>query len=144
MATIEQTELVLELLREAFPQRFVKTLRDGNAGIGAVLQLLDKTSATVTARTISEFLNISTARVSILLKKMEKKGFIKKEKDAHDARVTNVYLSVKGEEKARQIKSKLYKQVGMVIDKIGMERMTEFITICQEINETMNSGNLKE
>lgn len=143
MAAIEQTELVLERLQEAFPQGFVKTLRDGNAGIGAVLQLLDKTSATVTAGEISEFMKISTARVSVLLKKMEKKGLIKKEKDTHDARVTNVYLSDKGEEKVQQMQSTLYEQVGIIIDKIGMDRMVEFIKISHEINETMNREDLE-
>ena len=143
MATIEQTELVLECLHEAYPHGFVKTLRDGNAGISAVLQLLHKASATVTAGTISEFMNVSTARVSVLLKKMEKKGIIKKEKDTHDARVTNVYLSDKGEEKVQQIQSKLYEQVGMVIDKVGMDRMVEFINISHEINKTMKSEDLE-
>ena len=64
---------------------------------------------------------------------MSAKGLIIKDVDANDARITIVRLSPLGLEKVRQMKANLYKQVSAVIDKVGIEKMMDFISVSNEI-----------
>ena len=133
MSTKEQIETMLKLLEDAHPGDFFKKMTETNAGIGAVLRYLHETNGTVTAGKISSFMNVSTARVAVLLKKMEAKGLIIRETGASDARTTVVKLSELGFETVKKIRTEMYSQLSNVIDKIGMERMMEFVSISKEI-----------
>ncbi len=133
MATREQIEMMLEELEKAHPADFFKRVNETQTGIGAVLRLLYESDGTATAGKISEVLNISTARVAVLLKKLVTKGLITKEQGTADARVTVVKLSELGEKTILQMRNDMYKQVGLVIDKVGEERVLEFIAISNDI-----------
>ncbi|MGM9607635.1 MAG: MarR family winged helix-turn-helix transcriptional regulator [Oscillospiraceae bacterium] len=139
MATKEQTEFVLDHLQAAHPADFFKIVSEGNAGIGAVLCFLAGSSGDATAGKISRYMRVSTARVAVLLKKMSAKGLIVKEADAHDARVTNIRLSADGESAVQKMRGEMYAQVGAVIDKVGMDRMMEFIAISDEIRSAISA-----
>lgn len=133
MATQKQIEYVLENLQGMHSAAFFKNLSEGNAGIHAVLRILYESDDNITAGNISDYMNVSTARVAALLKKMSAKGLIIKDVDANDARITIVRLSPLGLEKVRQMKANLYKQVSAVIDKVGIEKMMDFISVSNEI-----------
>lgn len=141
MATTEQVELVLEHLEEANPSKFFQRLSEGNAGAAAVLRFLHGSSDNVTAGDISEFMHVSTARVAVLMKKMSAQGLITKEGDARDARITIVRITPKGEEKVQQIHDAIYAQVNDIIDRVGMKKIMDFITISDEIKTVVSSRN---
>ena len=143
MATSEQIEFIEAELKKIHPVRFMKAINKTQAGIGAVLRLLYESENTVTAGSISEYMNVSTARVAVLLKKMVAKGLIEKENDAGDARVTVVRLSGYGRETVQNLKDDMYRELGEIIDKIGMERMMEFIRISGEIRDTLKVPDFK-
>lgn len=84
-------------------------------------------------------LGVSTARVAVLLKKMAAKGLITKGHDPADARVTVVSLTEQGRESIREIEGELYRQTGLVIDRVGEERVLEFIAIAQEIQSALQN-----
>lgn len=134
MATNEEIRRVLDLLHESKPKHAFKKLDDTTAGIGAVMRCLYKTDEPVTAGQISRILNVSTARVAVLLRKMESKGLIIKETGAADARTTVVRISDDGRKAHERIRAELYRDMGNIIDHIGMERMLEYIAISKEIN----------
>lgn len=133
MATKEQVQMILQYLEETHPAKFYKALNEENAGIGAVLRCLHESKGPVTAGDISEFMQVSTARVAALLKKMAAQGLVTKECDAADARFTIVRISPKGEEKIEQIHDTICRQVSAVIDRVGMEKMMEYISISEQI-----------
>lgn len=137
MATPEQIETVLHALEVSYPKILFRTMDEAQAGIGAVLRLLSGTNETVTAGKIADEMNVSTARVAVLLKKMAAKGLIVKESDAEDARVTVVRLSQKGRETAAFIRKNVRAHIGEVIDKVGMDRMLEYAEISRQIQDTM-------
>ncbi len=137
MATREQVELVWEHLQMAHPAAFFKTLSEGNAGISAVLRILYESPNDMTAGNISEFMHVSTARVAVLLKKLETQGLIVKDCDVNDARITIVRLSETGRQKVEQMREEVCAELGAVIDKVGMERMMEFIAISDEIKSAI-------
>ena len=84
-------------------------------------------------------LGVSTARVAVLLKKMAAKRLITKGHDPADARVTVVSLTEQGRESIREIEGELYRQTGLVIDRVGEERVLEFIAIAQEIQSALQN-----
>lgn len=135
MATQEQIERIATALCTAPPKAFFQTMDETQAGIGAVLRLLSETEGTVTAGRIAELMNVSTARVAVLLKKMVAKDLIVKEAHPDDARVTVVQLSEKGEQTAAAIRANIHRKIGLVIDRIGMERMLEFAEVSQMIHQ---------
>ncbi len=137
MATKEQVDLVLEHLEKVNPMNFIKEIGDTKAGARALLRYLYESKEDVTAGSISSFLHISTARVAVLLKKLEQRGFITRECDANDARITIVRLTIEGVERNMQLREEMHAKVASVIDKIGMERIIEFLTISAEIRDAI-------
>lgn len=141
MATKEQIEMILEKLEKSLPDEFFKKVDETQAGIGAVLRLLNKSNDAVTAGRISEVLNVSTARVAVLLKKMVAKGLITKEQLATDGRVTVVKLTEFGLQIISEMQAEVYSQTARIIDTVGEERILEFIAIADEIKSAFKEPN---
>ena len=133
MADNLQVEEVLAQFDKLHPEKMFGEINRRNAGCGALIKFLDESKSSVTAGEISRFMNVSTARVAVLLKKLEAKGLIVKETDPSDARVTAVRLSVKGRETAEAMRAEFYSQVGLLIDSIGIERLNDFAKTLAEI-----------
>lgn len=144
MATQQEIELVWNRLQDVHPEQFFKTIDEGNAGVGAVLKYLHEAHDSVTAGSISEYCGVSTARVAVLLRKMTAQNLIIKHGNAKDARVMMIRLSPKGEEKAKKMKLHAYEEIGAVIDRIGMDKFNEFITILNEIRQTIDMIPMEE
>lgn len=140
MATDEQIELLLEKLKKAPPSEIFQNVDMSSAGIRAILKILNETDVQITAGKISEYMNVSTARVAVLLKKMVAKGLIEKQQDSSDKRIVVVKLSEHGKQVANMFKDSLYSRIGELIDKIGMDKMLEFAEISNEIHSVMTSS----
>lgn len=137
MATREEIEKIALLMEESHPSKFVKRHNETNAGIGAVLRFLAYSGQPMTAGSISQFMNVSTARVAVLLKKMETKGFIVRQAGTADARTVVVSLTPSGAEAAQRLRESLYRDIGILIDIIGMDRLIEYTNISKEIRSVM-------
>ena len=138
MATQEQIRRIFQKMRESHPKEFFHHMDETQAGIGAVLRLLYVENKPVTAGKISDTLGISTARVAVLLRKMESKGLIIKEKNPLDARVTIVRLTDMGTEMIKDAWEEIQKQMGEIIDTVGEERLLEYIEINNEIRKIVS------
>ena len=138
MATIAQIERMLAELERIHPVAFFRRMDETQAGIGAVLRLLHTSEEEITAGKISEVLNISTARVAVLIRKMAAKGLITKARSSADARVTMVGLTELGVRTVEGMRREMYQQVGLVIDAVGEERLREFLKIAAEIRAAVN------
>ena len=135
MATTEQIEAMLKKFEKATPKAFFKCEDGGQLGMTAVLRLLGESDTPLTAGAISDALEVSTARVAVLLRKMKDKGLITKDSSVMDARVTLVELTEQGRSIAQANKRYAYAQVGRVIDEIGEERLDEYIEVSMKIRD---------
>lgn len=133
MATEEQIKLIMSKMERTTPHELFKRVDDTQAGISAVLRMLHESEETVTAGMISTKLNISTARVAVLLKKMVAKGLLTKEQSAEDGRVTVVKLTEYGKDTVCKMRAGLVEEINKVIDTVGEERLLEFFQISEEI-----------
>ena len=137
MATQEEIRKIITLLDESHPAKFMKKHNETNAGIGAVLNFLYDSDQPMTAGSISKFMNVSTARVAVLLRKMEARGFISRQSGKEDGRTVVVRLTAAGTETVLKLRENFYRDVGILIDTIGMERLIEYTTISKEIRAVL-------
>lgn len=133
MATIVQIESILKKFEKATPKDFFQCVDGAQLGMTAVLRLLNETDMPQTAGAISDALEVSTARVAVLLRKMKNKGLITKDNSVMDARVTLVELTEQGRKIAQANKQYAYEKIGQLIDEIGEERLEEYIEISTKI-----------
>lgn len=141
MATREQIEYIVRELPKAHPANFFKIFNDSNTGIGFAVKLLYAAEDNrLSAGAISEAMGVSTARVAVLLKKMEGKGLITRESDRTDARVTVACLSEAGKTVAEQMQENMLGHISYVIDKVGMEKLKQFIALSVEVKVAMAEG----
>ena len=133
MASDGQIKWMFHKMAESHPIEVFKYIDEVKAGIGAVLRLLYEADEPLSAGTISSKLGISTARVAVLLKKMTQKGMITKQQSPNDARVTMVELTAAGRANIERMKNELFAQMGLIIDKVGEERLKEYFEIGEEL-----------
>ncbi|MBQ6701836.1 MAG: MarR family transcriptional regulator [Clostridia bacterium] len=143
MATGEQIEVLLELMRKAPPSEQFQSIDRNTMGIRAILKYLYETDGRVTAGKISEHMKVSTARVAVLLKKMVAKGLIERVSDSEDGRIVVVRLSEYGRQSAYRLRENIYKTMGEIIDRVGMDRMLEFAEISNEIHDVLKNAEIE-
>ncbi|MGI5935696.1 MAG: MarR family winged helix-turn-helix transcriptional regulator [Oscillospiraceae bacterium] len=114
-----------------------KALNETTAGIGAALRILYEQGGSATSGQLCELMGVSSARVAVLLKTMALKGLISKKKNVFDARITVVSLTPFGKETIMKMREEIYRQVNRIIDRVGFERLEEFIAIAKEIKEVV-------
>lgn len=135
MADIKDVEFVFRRLSESQPREFNSKISDTHAGIGAVLKYLDESDKRVTCGDIAKKMNVSTARVAVLLKKMAAKDLIERNIDKDDARIIYVTLTEKGRETIAQIRDLIIDHLSKIIDVMGMEKIRTYIELSDEIKK---------
>lgn len=133
MATAEEVERVMALLRSSTPGERYRGVDNTTVGIGAVLLFLSEAEEAVSAGQISRFMNVSTARVAVLLKKMEGRDLICTGRSATDGRVTTVRITEQGKCVFCQMEGELRDKIAHLIERVGLERLEEFLRVSVEI-----------
>ncbi len=139
MAVKKEVDFVFEHLMKNQSFELLKLFYDANTGIGAVLRILKNASSPVSARKISEIMCVSEARLTVLLRKMQERGYIVREKDECDARVTFVKLTNVGETQAERLRDVLCDNIATVIDTVGFEKIEQFVRLTEEIDNAVRN-----
>lgn len=135
MATQEQISLVVQALEQVRPEPLLSGIHATHAGMGAVMRLLSQSEGPLTPGAISARLQVSTARVAALLKKMDAKGLILRHSDAGDGRVTHVRLSTLGQSEDQKLHDDLWHNTGQAIDQLGLERLLAFAQTARQLQQ---------
>lgn len=133
MATQEQVNKIFSELIQSQPIELMQLLNGAKAGIGFVLNMLNSADHPVTAGEISNAMNVSTARVAVLLRKMVNKKYITKEADKSDGRITIVKLTELGKQTAAAMQREMHEHLSVIIDSLGMDKINQFIALSNEI-----------
>ncbi|MBO4747805.1 MAG: MarR family transcriptional regulator [Clostridiales bacterium] len=132
---------VLELLNEfnsIHPLEFLQHIDMTSMGIGNVLGFLCASGREVTAGEISEYMNVSTARVAVLLKKMSDKELINRRSDPNDKRKVMVSITPKGISAFEEKKKEILLYAGAIVDHFGKEKVEDFIESCRNIRDIVD------
>lgn len=135
---------VIQRLHHKPPDDVSRRFNDDNAGIGCMLKYLHDAETPVSAGEISRFMRVSTARVSVLLKKLREKDFIICENSSEDARRLIISLSEKGKAECIGREERMVEIFSHIIERIGRERMEEFISVSNEIRDIVSAEINKE
>lgn len=135
----KEVNFVFNHLMKNQSYELLKLSNDMNTGIGAVLRILKESTSLVTAKKISEIMCVSEARIAVLLRKTEKRGYIIREKDSNDGRITIVKLTSNGEMYAQSLYDALCKNIEIIIESIGFENIKQYISLTEEINNVIQN-----
>ncbi|MDE7070953.1 MAG: MarR family transcriptional regulator [Clostridia bacterium] len=133
MADIKDVEYVFKRLNETRPAELNDRMSDINLGIGAVLKILDESGGAVTCGDIAKKMKVSTARVAVLLKKMEAKNLIARSSDKDDARIVFINITTVGKELVDEVKKTMTEHLSRMIDELGMEKIKTFLDLSAEL-----------
>ena len=129
-----RSELVIEM--------FVKTSRlfhpqvslwHGSKGDIFFLDFLEKQDGAVLPSEISTAMKLSAARVAMVLRVLEGKGWIERNTDPADRRKVLVTITPKGRETIKELRKKAFENTEKLIEAVGEEDIKEYIRIVDRI-----------
>ena len=113
-------------------QKKINEIMQGEAFV--LLYLLDRGDCAM-PREISEEMNISSARVAVILNNLENKGFIEREIDKSDRRRILVDLTEDGLELAKKHDGVVVDMTMQMLKMLGYEDAKELVRITKELAE---------
>ena len=131
----KHTELFAEQIVNEKPFEWLQDMDQTNSGMLYILFQLDKSKKALSAGELAKKLKVSTARIAVLLKKLEKYNWVKRITSTKDARITLVNLTEKGKKYYREQKDKLSNKLAKIIEKVGVQKFEKFMQIANEINK---------
>ena len=138
MASKAQVFEVMAKLRDCSPLEAFRHIDEINSGMGYIMLRLYNAKNEVFAIDISKDMQISRARVTMLIRKLISKGFAVKQRSKTDARKEIITITNKGRDEVNTIKQKILGDVNKLIDKLGFDKVNKFLEISKEIHETLH------
>lgn len=138
MASKTQVFEVMAKLQEHNPLEVFRSIEEINSGMGYIMLRLYNAKNEVFAIDLSKDMQISRARVTMLLRKLISKGFVVKQRSKIDARKEIITITNKGRDEVNQIKQKVLDDINKLIDRLGIDKVNEFLDLSKEIYETLH------
>ena len=138
MGTQEDAQEMLNKLAACHSKAFFSKIDESRTGIGFLLVYLQEANHEVIAGELARELNVSTARIAALLRKMEKSGLIVRYHAPADARQTVVEITQAGTEYVDKMREQILRKMELLLEKVGKEDMEEFIRISYKIKEVFD------
>ena len=143
MVTREQVIDLMNQLKHNKSNTSFKSYELSDMGLRLILIYLSKHPNTY-AFTISKDLNISRERVRVLTVKLEEKKLITKTSSPNDARIELINLTKKGVKFIEEDKEQRIQFFAKIVEKIGYDKMMDFINTMNEIRDLISKDGLKE
>lgn len=143
MAQAKEIQAIWQAVIQGHRNWALSELHHVNCGSMAVLHYLYEVpqETTVSAGELSRHMGVSTARITVMLKKLEKDGLIVKKKEPLDARVVTVQLTEQGKDFARQKRQEIEQHIGLAIDTVGYDRLADCIATLHELGDVFFVNN---
>lgn len=138
MGTREDAQEMLNKFCACRPKTFFSKIDESQKGVGFVLVFLQEAKQEVIAGDLARELNVSTARIAALLRKMEKSGLIVRHRSPMDARQTVVEITQEGRTYVDKLREQILIKMELLLEKVGREDMEEFIRISHKIKDVFD------
>ena len=109
-----------------------KIVNDFTKGEIGVLRYLSNNKE-VNSKDLSEFLEVSTARVASILNSLENKKLIIRESDLDDKRKTLVNITDDGVKLTQEMKDEISKRIEYIIKEIGVEEFKKYLDMTVKV-----------
>ena len=137
MSTREDAKAFLVKLCSCMPRSCSSKLVATQRGYGFILDYLEQTGGEMSTKDFAEKLNVSPARITALLKKMERNGFITRRTSSSDARRITIEITPAGIAFVDNTREQTLSKVERLLDQISKEDLETYIKISQQIREAM-------
>ncbi len=147
MAKHEDIIYAIELFHKNRPQKIFEEVNKSEVGGFAVIKYLCEAENEVTSADICKVLKISSARMAVLIKKLETRGIVTKENSKHDSRSKILKLTKKGIVLSEEFKANLYKSIEKVVDEFGIEELESLFRKLKKLKSILHENvpsNLEE
>ena len=142
MATEAEIQKAMDLFHTNNPNRIFEQIRKVDVGMVAVLKYLNQNKNGIKSKDISDYMKVSSARMAILLKKMESKNLIEKSTSKEDCRVTIVKLTEYGEEIVKQVRIHMEGIAEKIVDELGIEELERIFEGLNKIKKLMKDNTI--
>ena len=141
MANDKELTLGIELFHKYRPKDIFQEVNKIDIGMTAVLNFVDEHS-NVKSKEISDYMNVSSARMTKLLHKLETKDLIEKTTSTLDNRAVSIKLTNNGKEKINKLKLNKRKLIEQIIDDIGLDELEQHLKTMNKINNSIKEIHL--
>ena len=138
MSKRKDAQEFIEKLYSSIPRFFYSELETTQRGFGFVLSYLEQADNEVNAGDLSKKLNVSTARIAALLKKMEQSGLITRRTSSKDARRTIVEITPSGISLVDGMREQTLHRIELLLTQVGKEDLETYIRISRQIKKVMD------
>lgn len=138
--TVSTRKEALDLLSKlniCRPRSFFGKIEEVQKGTGFILGYLMDAEETIVAGDLAKELNVSTARIAVLLNKLEKKGYVTRTASAEDARRTVVEITPAGRDLVNELREHILNKTMILIDQVGKQDLEEFLRISRKIKKAL-------
>jgi DNA-binding MarR family transcriptional regulator len=119
-----------------YRMRTNQMMNESMRGEAYVLQYIAGHDGDVVPGDISNAMHVSTARMAIVLKGLENKGFLTRSFDASDRRRTILTLTQAGAEQADQCMNRMLHSTAKMLEYLGENDAKEYIRILRRLSES--------
>lgn len=138
MSKREEAQEFLQKLYLCTPKFFNREIEAMQRGFGFVLSYLEQANGEVNAGDLAKKLDVSTARIAVLLKRMEKSGLITRHASPEDARRTVVAITPAGVALVDGMREQTLKRIEQLLAQVSKEDLETYIRISHQIKKAMN------
>lgn len=128
---------IIDKINKVNPFDFLNLIDKNGQGMNSILSYLKTKKEGVTAGELAIQLDVSTARIAVLLKKLEKLNMIVKRISSKDARVTIVEITQTGLKHIDEETKKSVSIMQKILEKVDPKEIEEFIRLATKIKKSI-------
>jgi len=142
MSIKENNEAInlLEKLKSTYSRAIFKHIEKIDKGLGFVLIYLFEHNDIGYANEIACKMNVSRARVAIIINKLENKKFIRRENNLNDKRIDVIRLTVLGKEEVYRMKNNALTASKTLIDNFGIDALNKYLSMTKKIHKILEDN----
>lgn len=140
MSTKEYALMFIKEFCSCVPKNLFSKIEETQRGIGFILIYLNNAQTEVVAGDLAREMNVSTARIAALLKKMESNHLIVRYDSAQDARKTVVEMTQEGRDYLDKLREDMLRKAELLIEKLGENDLDEFLRISHKIKDVLEAS----
>lgn len=114
-------------------KNLIGLIDDGYKGMFVMLRILQESGGRVVAGELAKRMNVSTARVSRALNTLEKKGYIKRERDGEDARRVVICLTEQGGQALEERKRDVSRMLEPMLANLTEEEISTLFSLLKKL-----------
>ncbi len=111
---------------------------DSTTSMAFVVLNIDPTEGTPATK-IAPLMGLESRSLTRMLKSMEEKGFVYREKDPNDGRSVRIFLTETGQEKRRVSRETVIRFNEVIRQSIAVDKLDTFFEVVTKINQLIDS-----